>query len=253
MRLIATIALIALPLVGVAQLADDEFCKNLSTFEHLSTEDYESLEQWSEESLDATFSAIAKSARLPDRMPDGWLRNQVATKIADCYMTGRGAERDIRKAMAVLEIPASAGHSGSAHMLASIQVLLSNDPVLHRKGFLTLQREADAGSAYSAGKVGWAYALGLGTEKDEQRALEQYFIAAKAGMTYWQFLLAHAYEQGYYGLPVDPEAATYWREFQPKVHVATYECEIAGNYKRGTFPANERLENQYREACSELD
>jgi TPR repeat protein len=253
MRLLATIIVIALPVVGSAQLADDEFCENLEIFEQLSSEDYESLEQWSEDSLDATYEAISQSARMSDAMPDDWLRNQVATYIADCYMTGRGTERDLRKAMAVLAVPASAGHSGSAHMLASMQVFQSNDPELQRIGFLTLQQEAEAGSAYSAGKIGWAYAVGRGTERDKQRALEQYFVAANAGMTYWQFLLAHAYEQGYYGLPVDPEKATYWREYQPKIHIANYECEVSGNYERGIFPANEQLQNQYREACNKQE
>ena len=151
--------------------------------------------------------------------------------------------------MAVLEGPASSGDSGAAHMLASIQVFRSDDPKLQRKGFLTLKQEADDGSAYSAGKLGWAYALGRGTEKSEKRALEQYFIAAKAGMTYWQFLLAHVYEQGYYGQPVDPERAEYWRTYEPKIHIAKYECEIAQDYERGIFPANEQLQKQYMDAC----
>lgn len=253
MRLLATIIVIALPVIGSAQLADDEFCENLTIFEQLSSDDYESLEQWSEESLDATFEVISQSARMSDAMPDDWLRNQVATYIADCYMTGRGTERDIRKAMAVLAVPASAEHSSSAHMLASMQVFHSKDPEIQRVGFLALQQEAEAGSAYSAGKVGWAYAVGLGTERNEHLALEQYSIAADAGMTYWQHLLAHAYERGYYGLPIDLEKAAYWREFQPKIHYSKYECEVAGNYGRGTFPANEKLESQFREACSEQE
>jgi TPR repeat protein len=249
MRIITTLILVVIPAISVAQRASDEFCENLETFESLSPDEYESLEQWGEEYLDAIFAGQPELPDATDELPENWLRYGAATQIADCYMTGRGTKRDIRKAMAVLEIPAKAGHGNSAHMLASMQVFRSNDPELQRRGFLALQEEAQAGSAYSAGKMGWAYAMGWGTEKDEQRALEQYFIAAKAGMTYWQYLLAHAYEQGYYGLPVDQERATYWREFEPKVHVTTYECEVAGSYERGLYPANPELQQKYRKAC----
>jgi TPR repeat protein len=214
MRIFTTVILVTSPVIGAAQLAPDEFCEDLSTFERLTPEEYESLQQWSEDYIDAIFSSRSQDVHLSDAMPEDWLRSQVAKHVADCHMTGRGTERNIERAMAVLEIPASSGDSGSAHMLASMRVFQSDDPELQRKGFLTLKQEADDGSAYSAGKLGWAYALGRGTEKSEQRALEQYFIAAKAGMTYWQFLLAHAYEQGYYGLPIDPDRAAYWRELE---------------------------------------
>ena len=203
MRISTTIFFLILPIAGLAQLADDEFCENLTTFEQFSPQEYESYEQWGEEFVDQIFAAHTELEQVSDAMPEGWLKNQIATQIAYCYLTGRGTEKDPQKARSVLEAPASAGHSGAMHMLASLRVFHSDDPAIQREGFLTLQQEADHGSAYSAGKLGWAFALGRGTEKNEQRALEQYFIAAKAGMTYWQFLLAHAYEQGYYGLPID--------------------------------------------------
>jgi hypothetical protein len=250
MRILTTILLSVLPVAAVAQLADDEFCENLTTFEHLSPQEYESFEQWGEEFVDQIFAAHTELDQVSDVMPDGWLKNQFATHIADCYLTGRGTEKDLQKAMSILEAPASAGHSSAIHLLASLQVFHSDDLALQRVGFLTLQQEADDGSAYSAGKLGWAYALGRGTEKNEQRALELYFIAAKAGMTYWQSLLAHAYEQGYYGLPIDAGQAKYWREFEPKIHIAKYECQIADNYVRETFPANEELHKRYLDACT---
>ena len=249
MRIISTLILITVPLEVTAQMASDEFCDNLAAFESLSPDDYSSLQQWSEENLAAVFESQQQIADAVKEMPEHWAKNGTAMNIADCYMTGRGTDRDIQKAMAVLEIPARSGHENSAHMLASMQLFQSNDPELQRRGFLVLQQEADDGSAYSAGKVGWAYAMGWGTEKDEQRALKQYFIAANAGMTYWQYLLAHAYELGYYGLPVDLEQAEHWRNLKPKIHIAIYECEIAGSYERGLFPTNLKLQRQFRDAC----
>jgi TPR repeat protein len=249
MRLFLGIVLAALPVLSAAQIAPDGFCENLATFEDLTPANYASLQQWSEDYIDTLFASRSRGVQFSDVMPEDWLRNQVAKSIADCYLRGRRTEQNTNKAMAVLEGPASSGDSGAAHMLASIQVFRSDDPELQREGFLTLKQEADDGSAYSAGKLGWAYALGRGTEKSEKRALEQYFIAAKAGMTYWQFLLAHVYEQGYYGQPVDPERADYWRTYKPKIHIAKYECVIAQDYERGIFPANEQLQKQYMDAC----
>jgi len=250
MRIIITLILVVLPPIVVAQRASDEFCENLEAFESLSPDEYESLGQWSDEYLDAILADQPPLTDATDDMPEDWLRYSVATQIADCYMTGRGTKRDIYKAIAVLEIPAKAGHENSAHMLASVQVFQSEDPELQRRGFLALQDEAQSGNAYSAGKVGWAYAMGWGTDKDERLALEQYFIAARAGMTSWQYLLAHAYEQGYYGLPVDQERAAYWREFEPRIHIANYECEIAGSYERGLFPPNPEVQERYRTECN---
>lgn len=255
MPVIIAILFMTLPTFALAQRAPDEFCESLNEIESLSDDDYKLLEQWAEADFDRLLNQLKQlnhveaPAGMDMETPDNWLRHHFAIQLADCYMTGRGTKKDIRKAMAILEIPASEGHEGSAHMLASIQLFQSDDPVLQRRGFAVLQEEAEDGSAYSAGKLGWAYAMGLGIEKDEERALELYFVAANAGMTYWQYSLAHAYEQGYFGLPVDEERANYWREFEPKSHITTYECQVASNYERGLYPTNLELERRYRQQC----
>ncbi len=71
-------------------------------------------------------------------------------------------------------------------------------------------------------------------------------------MTYWQYLLAHAYEKGYLGLDANIEMATYWREYEPKVHIATYECWVAKFYQDSIFPANEDLAVDYQERCEAI-
>ncbi|MEM7430383.1 MAG: hypothetical protein AAF351_00460 [Pseudomonadota bacterium] len=237
------------PAVGFSQMDADEVCDLLAEFESLSAVDYQVFESYAKEDLDRFFESLNSSEGVDSILPSGWLRNQTAMQMAQCYLTGRGTEKDVSKAIAILESPARAGHANSAHVLASIKVFNTDDAELQREGFLALQKEADAGSAYAAGKVGWAHAIGSGTEKDEARALELYFLAANAGMTYWQYLLAHAYEQGYYGLPIDPEQASYWREFEPKIHITIYECEIAGNYARGLYPSNTELQQYYLQGC----
>ena len=72
-------------------------------------------------------------------------------------------------------------------------------------------------------------------------------------MTYWQYLLAHAYERGYLGLDTDIERAKSWREFQPKVHIAQYECWVAIYYQDCTFPVNEDVADEYQKICDETD
>lgn len=230
-----------------------DFCANLTLLENLTTDDYEQLEREGNDRLDVLVRPSSVSKELTGALPDRWLEYQIAVEIASCYVAGYTIDKDVDKAMSVLEAPAADGYRAAQHMLASLQVFESDDPQLQRTGFQVLQAEAEDGSTYSAGKLGWAYALGRGASRDERRALELYLVAANAGMTYWQDLLSHAYERGYYGLPIDPEQAAYWREFEPKIHVTTYECEIAINYARGLFPPNTEQLERYRAACEAAD
>lgn len=139
-------------------------------------------------------------------------------------------------------------------MIASVDVFQSGDPIRQTNGFKVLEREyADSGSAYAAGKLGWVYQQGFGVEQDLRKALELYNFAAERGMTYWQYLLAHAYEKGYLGLEVDEERAEYWRKFKPKVHVALYECWVSIHYQDGTFPKSDELARKYQKICDETD
>ena len=68
-------------------------------------------------------------------------------------------------------------------------------------------------------------------------------------MTEFQYILAHSYEQGYYGLQVDKNKSKYWLEYKPKVHKLNYECKVADLYDDGTFPDNLDLFNYYKNLC----
>lgn len=150
-----------------------------------------------------------------------------------------------------LSLLAATGDRSASHMLASMRLFQSDDPEDHKLGFASLQQEFEAGSCYAGGKLGWAYQRGLAVKPDVQHAVSLYEKAADCGMTYWQFLLAHAYEQGYLGLTPSKEKATYWLEKPPKVHVAQYECWVASYYRDGTFPRDDEKLARYREACKE--
>jgi TPR repeat protein len=242
------------PLTGLAQYADDEFCAQLAEMESMAAEHLNEFTELSEEWADEFVGLISNGeAKGDDLLPDNWASHSLHVQIASCYATGKGTDRDINKAMAFLEAPAQSGFPSAVHILASLRLFETDDPSLQRLGFEELEQEYKSGSAFAAGKLGWAYQKGLGVNPDQDKALEFYEYAAKSGMTYWQYLLAHAYEKGYLGLDVDLEKAAFWKAFKPKIHIALYECWVASYYGDGTFPANDELRTKYQETCDETD
>ena len=141
------------------------------------------------------------------------------------------------------------GNDTATHMLASMRLFQSDDPAEMKKGLAIIEKEAESGSCYSAGKLGWAYQHGLAVSKNLEKAKTLYERAAKCGMTYWQILLSHAHEKGYLGFKQDPVKAVYWRNFEPKVHIADFNCWVANYYRNGTFPHDEKELALYESRC----
>jgi TPR repeat protein len=137
------------------------------------------------------------------------------------------------------------------HIQASSTLFKKDDASKHRDAFNYLYSEYKDGSAYSAGKLGWAYQKGLGVKPDLDKAIELYEFAASRGMTYWQYLLAHAYDQGYLGFDVNPEKRDYWLNQSYKVHIAKYECWVVSYYAMGIYPSNPTLEKFYEQQCND--
>ena len=234
----------------LAQYADEESCAFMAKI-HLP--DIES-EFASDEPIAGFIERFdALNPDLPDEfsaLSDGWLY----LVLAECYREGIAVEKNRLVGNSLLRVAAGAGSDQAAHMIASIDVFQSGDPSRQQAGFKVLEREyVEGGSAYAAGKLGWAYQQGFGVGQDLQKALELYNFAAERGMTYWQYLLAHAYEKGYLGLDADEERAKYWREFKPKVHVALYECWVSIYYQDGTFPESDELARKYQKICDETN
>ena len=253
LRMIA-LALTALPGLCFGQVADEEFCANLATIESLSEPDIHEFARSADEYVAALIEKLAdQTISTADILPGDWAKHGLQVQMASCYISGKGTARGINKAVTLLEKPAEAGYPQAVHTLASLRLFRSADDSLQRLGFRALEQEYESGSAFAAGKLGWAYQKGLGVEQDLNKALELYQYAARSGMTYWQYLLAHAYEKGYLGLAEDAEKAAYWVAFKPKVHVALYECWVAAYYADGTFPANDEIRAQYQETCDETD
>lgn len=54
------------------------------------------------------------------------------------------------------------GVAGAGHMVASLKVFNSDDFSKQSEGLVLIRSEAESGSCYSQGKLGWAYQRGLG-------------------------------------------------------------------------------------------
>lgn len=182
-----------------------------------------------------------------NKMKAGFLRT-----IGECYYLGIQVKKDVSKGLGFLKEAKQLGDKAAAHTLASDQLFYSENEKEQKKGLAYLEEEYKYGSAFSAGKLGWAYKRGLGVEADLEKAKEFYFYAAKAGMTYWQFLLAHAYERGYLGFEKDQEQYKYWLNYEPKVHIAFYECWITDYYHKGIYPRILEEFQRFRDACYKL-
>ncbi len=171
---------------------------------------------------------------------------------AECYLRGLGgAPKDRNLAKSLLVQSAQLGSEGAAHMLASMRLFESDDPAEQRLGLEVLRKEHENGSAFAAGKIGYAYHKGLVVEASDEIALSYYTEAASGGMTRWQFILSRIYEAGLYGQAVDASLAKYWRDYQPKVHVEVYPCVMAALYQEDlVFEPDAGTARAFQEQCS---
>lgn len=248
----AALGLVSLFMCSVcdAQYADEESCAALANLQ-LPELEHELLSSESIAGFEQQFRKLnpESAAEITDSF-----QGSMYFTLAECYWSGIVVEKDRPLGKSIMRLAALKGSRPATHMIASIDVFQSDDPARQRTGFAVLKAEyVEQNSAYAAGKLGWAYQRGLGVEEDLDKAMELYSVAAEGGMTYWQYLLAHAYERGYLGLDSDPVRAQYWREFKPKVHIALYECWVATYYRDGIFPANEELASKYQKICDETD
>jgi len=233
-----------------AQYANEEFCSKIDELKGLNDADISEIQSLVERYFNDIFEAVDNLNKGVENLPNNWLKQSIALRFADCYFQGIAVNKNIEKAKLFLKIASSLGSDQATHRLASIQLFKSTDFKEQQEGFKTLEKEFNSGSAFAAGKLGWAYQHGFGVKKDLTKAIELYHHAAESGMTSWQFLLAHAYENGYLNLEKSNAKALHWLNFEPKVHVARYECWVVVYYEDGTFPANDSEYKKNNKLCN---
>ena len=178
------------------------------------------------------------------------LRYSILREQAYCYLAGMGVTQDNARAIELLKQSSKGGDARSDHVLASLYLFASNDYEFQKEGFEILQKEADGGSAWAVGKLGYAYFEGRGVDRDIQKSLEYYEVAAKKGMTPWQHLLRYIYEQGIYGVEKDRAKSEYWKNYEPKIHIMEYSCAIAEYLRAGiALERNDELYALYDTNC----
>jgi TPR repeat protein len=114
---------------------------------------------------------------------------------------------DVVAAMRELRPAADAGHVPSQTLLAFI---------LDRAGFADeatrlYRAAAERNDAEGHAGLAAAYVSGRGIAKDEKQAWLHFSKAAELGHEASIEVVAQAYRQGLFGMPVDPAAAAQWR------------------------------------------
>lgn len=237
------------PCLAFAQLNGEEVCILMSKSESVESRIVPDIIDEMEEHYGKVAKRISELGGLDKHLPKNWLKQSLYMAMADCFAEGRYVMHNSELANHFLLLARDYGSKQAAHTVASLQLFQSDDPQDHKEGFDYLESEYLSGSAYSGGKLGWAYQRGLAVEPNLEKAIELYEHAAKSGMTYWQFLLAHAYEQGYLGLNKDLQKSQYWLEYELKAHRDHYECWVASYYRNGIFPTYEKKEAHYQSIC----
>lgn len=130
--------------------------------------------------------------------------------LAALLLNGVGGERDVERAMALLERGAGEGNLADKTTLATIALMEPGNPEDHARA-VSILREADAADGYEhATLYPWAraYLFGWGVEQDLARgtALMELAVEAVPGNADAQFLMGRAYDQGW-GVPPDHERA----------------------------------------------
>jgi len=248
-KLLRTIIVIVFVIPICSHANTQSVCENIDSITSLEHTDFQQLERAAQEYFKSSFAQAPQIKKAFTQLPDNWLKQEFYTELAMCFMRGKATVNKKQKAKSFLAIAQTAGSDKAAHMLASLRVFHSTGFSEQALGVEYLKKEYSEGSAFAAGKLGWAYQHGYGIEANLEKALELYHHAAENGMTYWQFLLSHAYEKGYLGLDINKEKASYWLNYQQKVHLAKYECWLVTYYENGTYPLNETEYQKYTEAC----
>lgn len=231
-----------IPILCFGSVVSEDFCKSLDKIKDMKTKELIKIEN---EAADIYASLLGIEHFLEKKL----LKQAFYYSLATCFLDGKHVPKSFEKGKHFIKLAAKSGYQPALHVLASLNLFGPTSKEEKEKGYEFLKKEYLAGSAYSGGKLGLAYHFGFYVAKNDKKALELYEYAATYGMTKFQYILAHSYEKGYYGLPINNAKTKYWLEYKPKIHILIYECETANNYNDGTFPDKPELYEYYNNLC----
>ena len=131
--------------------------------------------------------------------------------LALIYHKGHyGVPRDIKKAIYWYEKAAAQNVLNAITNLGAI-FMNFQDKSEQERTFQLLNGACEAGDIYAAFNIGNCYKLGIGVEKDSQKALECYEQAFKKGVKEAAYSLYLFYTDGI-AVPPDPQKAAYWKQ-----------------------------------------
>lgn len=130
--------------------------------------------------------------------------------MAQLYGTGKGVEKDISRAIELLETAAQAGHVEAKTQLAINFYHGFGVPRDVAKAIPLLRVAADAGAPEAMTLLGLAYLSGEGVESDPPRAVALLEKAAHLGDMPAQSALSEVYRHGGIGVTRSPKEAVRW-------------------------------------------
>lgn len=132
-------------------------------------------------------------------------------QLADCYLVGKGVQRDAQCAVAWLEASYHVGgDADAAHEVAIIREYgrhgIEVDVVAAATWF---HKAAEAGHVDSMTELGLCYELGCGVEQSDEKSLDWYTKAANLGHATAKFSVGEAFEEAR-GVPQSDQEAVLW-------------------------------------------
>lgn len=106
--------------------------------------------------------------------------------LGNCYLTGRGIEKDLSEAVRWYSAAANRGHLDAQYALGYCHARGWGVKQSHSMAFMWYKKAADSGHAGAINSVAWTYAFGgaAGVKRNKEEAIRLFLINAKRGDQY---------------------------------------------------------------------
>jgi len=174
--------------------------------------------------------------------------------LGDCYVLGKGVEKNYEKAAYWYSLSAN---QGELRAKCNLGILYENGKGVSQdvvKAFALYEESAKAGASYGLLQLGLCYLRGIGTEKDTNEAYKLIYQAATLGEEYAQFKIAEGIENGTWG-GQDRTKAFYWYKKSADQGFLDAQTEVGRCYEKGygTIQSDFEAAHWYQKAADRGD